>query len=87
MAAGWTNLQDPLVAFPSLVGALLLAILVCHAVVGLRSEKDVHQLGLAIQTTWSFFNQRFDFLRSSFRTSGQDIFSFKIFYVGKVVSD
>jgi hypothetical protein len=78
--AGWTALQGPLVVL-----VLLATIIFYFTVVRSRSDKDVHRAGFAIQTSWSFFNRRFDFVRSSFMKSGQDIILFKLFHVGELV--
>jgi len=74
----WTAFQGTLVT----VVLVLLAttILLYFTVVGSKSERDVHQQGFAIQTSWSFFNQRFDFVKSSFMKSGREIISFKLFH-------
>lgn len=47
-----------------------------------HDAKKIHQLrGLSFINAWTFFNRRFDFLRSNFNKTGQDLFSFQILQV------
>ena len=41
--------------------------------------------GLSIFTAWQFFTRRYDFLKSNFSKTGQNLFSFKVLYVCPLV--
>jgi len=47
-----------------------------------NNPNKIHELGgLSIANAWTFFNKRYDFLRSNFEKTGQDLFSFKVLHV------
>ena len=47
-----------------------------------NNAKKIHQLGgFSIVNAWTFFNKRYDFLRSNFDKTGHNLFSFNVLQV------
>ena len=61
---------------------LLLGTLYIHLVVSGKDTNKIHQLGgVSIVNAWTFFNKRYDFLRSNFDKTGHEPFAFKVLHV------
>jgi hypothetical protein len=72
------------VALPAAVTGLLfvLGTLYAHSVYSSNNTSKVYQLGgFSIVNAWTFFNKRYDFLRSNFDKTGHELFSFKVLHV------
>jgi sterol 14-demethylase len=73
------------VAFPAAVTGLLLVLGTLYARTVYSSNDDtskVYQLGgFSIVNAWTFFNKRYDFLRSNFDKTGHELFAFKVLHV------
>lgn len=77
-ADGLTTLQEPFTALPT-AAALIVAALVYLTKFRSKKSADICELGgLSIFTAWPFFNKRYDFLKSNFAKTGQELFSFKV---------
>jgi sterol 14-demethylase len=65
------------------VSSLLLVLYASYAYFfsGNNTNKIPELGGLSIVNAWSFFNRRYDFLRSNFDKIGHELFSFKILQV------
>ncbi|KAG6916292.1 hypothetical protein DXG01_007533 [Tephrocybe rancida] len=60
------------------LGALLVVPVIYT--LGFRTERDIDQAGYVAVTTWQFFRQRSDFMKSALRQSGKEIISFRVFH-------
>jgi len=68
-------------ALPTAAAVLASAVLYSTLFTAPRSDATIHPLGgLSILTAWQFFNRRFDFLKSNFSETGQNMFSFKVLH-------
>lgn len=88
IVSGLTALQEPVVGVPTAAGVLLATILLYLGVDWPSwNEKDVHKLGsLSILIACQpFFNRRFDFLKSGFAQTRQNLFSFKVLQVSYLI--
>lgn len=65
------------------VSSLLLVLYTSYAYLfsGNNTNKIPELGGLSIVNAWSFFNRRYDFLRSNFDKTGHELFSFKFLQV------
>jgi hypothetical protein len=81
------NSHPPWMTAPVLwaaISSLLLVIGTSYAYFYSSNDaKKIHRLkGFSVINAWTFFNKRYDFLRSNFDKTGQDLFSFKVLQVG-----
>jgi hypothetical protein len=72
----------------SLCSALAVVVLLCLGTIYVyisSGNLDVNKIyvlrGLSLVHAWSFFNERFDFLRSNFDKTGHELFAFKVLHV------
>ena len=84
-SSGWySTFQEASITFSTaalLAGTVLLTV-VYPTFFGSKDGTGIRQLGgLSVFTAWPFFKQRYDFLKSNFATTGENIFSFKVLHV------
>ncbi|KIM79953.1 hypothetical protein PILCRDRAFT_822816 [Piloderma croceum F 1598] len=71
------------VALPAPVTGLLLVLgtLYARSVYSGNDTSKIYQLGgFSIVNAWTFFNKRYDFLRSNFDKTGHELFAFKVLH-------
>ena len=76
----WLPSQVSLGTVSSLL-LVLCALAYAYLFSGNNKNKIPELGGLSIVNAWSFFNRRYDFLRSNFDKTGHELFSFKVLQV------
>ena len=73
-------------ALPTAVVILASAVLYSTLFPSPPKDTTIQPLGgLSILTAWQFFTRRYDFLKSNFSKTGQNLFSFKVLHVCPLV--